>query len=183
MIALHSFFSYICGQQHCWVLGGHELPFCQRCTGLYVGAFCAVIVMLIFRLSPNRLLYWVHGIFMLLMIPFGFHFVTQGGLLRTFTGTLFGFGLVYYLALNPFTAWHWWKSPASGRIYVYLLMIAIVLPLLLLTVRSGANLSAVILTSMGVLGFAALCLLIVMNLVVLPGTLSALRSRTSAPTA
>lgn len=177
MIFLRELFSHICGQQHCWVLGGQVLPFCQRCTGLYVGAFCALILILIFRLRPNVFLYWIHGLFMLVMIPFGFHFVAHGGLTRTLTGALFGFGLVYYLALNPFTAWQAWKADTASRTRTYLLLIAILLPLLLLTVRSGGGLSALVLTGLGVLGFAGLCLLTAVNLAVLPGTIRTLRSR------
>ena len=177
MIFLRELFSHICGQQHCWVLGGQTLPFCQRCAGLYVGAFCALILILILRLRPTVFLYWVHGIFMLVMIPFGFHFVAHGGLTRTLTGMLFGFGLVYYLALNPFTAWHAWKADTAWRTRAYVLLIATLLPLLLLTVRLGGGLSALVLTGLGVLGFAALCVLTAVNLAVLPGTFRTLRSR------
>lgn len=177
MIFLRELFSHICGQQHCWVLDGQALPFCQRCTGLYAGAFCAFVLILIFRPRPNVFLYWIHGIFMLVMIPFGFHFIAHGGLMRTFTGALFGFGLVYYLALNPFTAWQAWKAATAWRTRAYLLLIAILLPLLLLTVRWGGGLSALFLTGLGVLGFAALCLLTAVNVAVLPGTFRTLRSR------
>jgi len=170
-------FSHFCGQQHSWILGGQTLPFCQRCTGLYVGAFCALILILIFRPRPNAILYWLHGIFMLIMIPFGFHFIAHGGLMRTFTGALFAFGLVYYLALNPFTAWHAWKPGTPRRIPAYLTLLAALPTLLLFTVRSGGSISALILTILGVLGLTILTLLTAINLVILPGSLHALRSR------
>ncbi len=177
MIFLRELFSHICGQQHCWIVGGQALPFCQRCTGLYVGAFCAFILILIFRPRPNVFLYWIHGIFMLVMIPFGFHLVAHGGLIRTCTGALFGFGLVYYLVLNPFTAWHAWKADTAWRTGAYVLLIATLLPLLLPTVRLGGGLSALALTLLGVFGFATLSLLTALNFVVLPGTVRILRSR------
>jgi uncharacterized membrane protein len=183
MIWLRAFFSHICGQQHCWILGGQPLPFCQRCTGLYVGAFCALILLIIFRLRPNAFLYWLHGIFMLVMIPFGFHLVAHGGLMRTLTGALFGFGLVYYLALNPFTAWQWWKTGTVRHTQIYLLLLVVLLTLLLLTARSGDGFSALVLTGQGVLGFVALCSLTAINLAVLPGTLRALRSPSTARSA
>jgi uncharacterized membrane protein len=173
----HELFSHVCGQQHCWVLGGQALPFCQRCTGLYVGAFCALMLILIFRPRPKEFLYWIHGIFMLVMVPFGFHLVAHGGLMRTLTGALFSFGLVYYLALNPFTAWQAWKDDSAGRTRTYLLLIAILLPLLLVTVRLGGGLSGLVLTGLGGLGFAALCLLTAVNLAVLPRTLRTLCRR------
>jgi uncharacterized membrane protein len=174
---LRDLFSHVCGQQHCWVLGGQALPFCQRCTGLYVGAFCALLLILLFRPRPNAFLYWIHGIFMLAMIPFGFHFVAHGGLTRTLTGGLFGFGLVYYLVLNPFTAWQAWKADTAWQTRTYLLLIVILLSLLLLTVRLGSGFSGLVLTGLGVLGFAALCLLTAVNLAVLPGAFRTLRSR------
>jgi uncharacterized membrane protein len=183
MIFLRELFLHVCGQQHCWVLGGQTLPLCQRCTGLYGGAFCALVLILIFRLRPNRFLYWVHGAFMLLMIPFGFHFITQGGLGRTLTGALFGFGLVYYLVLNPFTAWQWWRASASWQVRSYLLLIAALLPVLLLTVHSGGEFSAFGLTFLAVLGFAGLCLLAALNVAVLPATMKALRSRSVSQSA
>jgi len=175
MNLLRELFSHICGQQHCWVLGGQALPFCQRCTGLYVGAICALILIVTFRLRPNAFLYWIHGIFLLVMIPYGFHFVPQGASVRTLTGVLFGFGLVYYLALNPLTAWQWWKPDSMSRTMAYFLLAMSVLPLLFMTVRSGGCVSAAILSGLGTLGLASLSLLAAVNFVVLPGTIRALR--------
>jgi len=177
---LHSSFSHVCGQNHCWVLGGTTLPFCQRCTGLYVGAFCALIVILIFRPRPNAFLYWIHGLCLLVMIPFGFHMLAHGALVRTLTGGLFGFGLVYYLALNPFTAWGAWKEDSASRTCVYLLVVMLLLPLLLLTLRSGGEATALVMTGLGISGFASLSLLTTINLVVLPGTLRTLLFRSAA---
>ncbi|MDT8070980.1 MAG: DUF2085 domain-containing protein [Terriglobia bacterium] len=172
---LRALFSFVCGQQHCWTLGGQTLPFCQRCTGLYVGAFCALILILIFRLRPRPFLYWVHGICMLIMFPFGFHFVAHGGLMRTFTGALFGFGLVYYLALNPMTLWDKWKTNSASRVSAYFLLIATLIALLLFAVRTGGRITAIVLAGLGTVGFIDLSLLTVMNFVVLPATLRALR--------
>jgi uncharacterized membrane protein len=176
MNLLHQLFSHICGQQHCWVLGGQALPFCQRCTGLYVGAFLALIVIFICRLRPNRFLYWLHGLFMLLMIPFGFHLVSQGGLGRTLTGALFGFGLAYYLVLNPFTAWQCWKSSESEKIASYLLLMGFLLSLILLSVYAGGWVSAFGVTFLGVFGFLGLCFFTAVNLILLPQCLRSLRT-------
>lgn len=180
MNLLRELFSHVCGQQHCWVLGGHALPFCQRCTGLYVGGFCALVLILTIRLRPSAFLYWIHGIFLLVMIPYGFHLVSQGAFVRTLTGVLFGFGLVYYLTLNPLTAWRWWKPDSLSRTAAYFLLAMSVVPLLFATVRSGGNFSAAILAGLGTLGFAGLSVLAAANLVVLPGTIRALRRSSSA---
>jgi hypothetical protein len=40
-----------------------------------------------------------HGGFLLLMAPFGFHWLPQGPVLRTITGLLFGFGIFTFLWL------------------------------------------------------------------------------------
>jgi uncharacterized membrane protein len=176
MSLLRALFSHICGQGHCWVLGVQTLPLCQRCIGLYVGAFCGLVLVLIFRARPRAGIYWIHGVFLLLMVPFGFHLIEHGPLLRTFTGALFGFGLVYYLVLNPFTAWRWWKACEPRAFASYLLLLCVVLALLLAAVTSGSNFVAFVVTGLGLLGLASLCLLTVVNLVVLPGALRSLRS-------
>jgi hypothetical protein len=41
----------------------------------------------------------VHGAFLALMAPFGFHWLPQGPVLRTITGVLFGFAVITFLGL------------------------------------------------------------------------------------
>jgi uncharacterized membrane protein len=173
---LRELFSHICGQGHSWVLGDQTLPFCQRCTGLYVGALLGLVLLLVFRPRPRAAIYWIHGVFLLLMIPFGFHLIEHGSLLRTITGTLFGFGLVYYLALNPITAWRWWKPGEPRAVALYLLLMVMALVLLLVAVTSGGSIAAFVVSGLGALGLASLCALVVMNLAVLPDTVRTLRS-------
>lgn len=177
MDLLRMVFSYICGQQHNWMLGEVTLPFCQRCTGLYVGAFCALMLIAAFRPRPSAFLYWLHGLFMLVMVPFGFHLVPHGGLIRTFTGALFAFGLVYYLALNPVSVWLGWKENRGLRIVEYLSLVAAIIVFLLIAVRWGGGITAMVLTSVGTLGLFGLVSLTAANLVVLPGILRVLLHR------
>lgn len=42
---LHDVFGWVCGQSqaHTWSPGDVTLPCCQRCTGVYVGAFVAAL--------------------------------------------------------------------------------------------------------------------------------------------
>ncbi|HEX8713028.1 MAG TPA: DUF2085 domain-containing protein [Terracidiphilus sp.] len=176
MNSLRFLFSFVCGQQHCWVLGGFTLPLCQRCTGLYVGASCAFLLVLLFRPRPGAFLYSLHGFFMLFMFPFGFHFVAHGALMRTFTGALFAFGLVYYLALNPLTHFRAWKPESSSRVISYLAAVAVSIVLLLRTVQAGGEVTAIVLSSLAIAGLAVLTLLTAANLVVLPATVRALRA-------
>ena len=105
MPLLHPIFSLVCGQQHNWIVGGDALPFCQRCTGLYVGAVPALLAYLWFRPKATSGMLWVHGMCLLQMVPFGYHMIAQTGELRTLTGQLFAIGLVYYLTLLPGDRW------------------------------------------------------------------------------
>jgi uncharacterized membrane protein len=177
MDLLRILFSYVCGQHNCWVLGGVTVPFCQRCTGLYVGAFCALFLIALFRPRPRAFLYWLHGILMLVMFPFGFHLVQHGGLVRTFTGALFAFGLVYYLALNPLSVRIGWKDSRRAWVGAYLALIVGTILLLLVSVTWGGAIVAALLALLGALGLAALVFLALANLLVLPGILRVLLHR------
>lgn len=179
MDLLRILFSYLCGQQHLWVLGGVALPFCQRCTGLYVGAFCAIILVAVFRPRPGVFLYWLHGVFMLAMFPFGFHLVEHGGLIRTFTGAVFAFGMVYYLALNPLSMTIGWKDYRPWHSAAYLMLASGTISLLLIGLHSGGAMSARLLSILGALGLAAILILVVANLICLPHTLRILLHRSS----
>lgn len=171
MIFLTRLFAHLCGQQHVWMLAGARLPFCQRCTGLYVGAFMAVVLISALRLRPNRFQYWVHGGFLLLMIPYGFHLLPQGPIVRTSTGFLFGAGLVYFLALTPFTVWTLWKPGSLQQSGSYLLIAFGALGGLLTTLHFGHQLTAIAIACLGTLGLAALCSLVLLNLACLPRTI------------
>jgi uncharacterized membrane protein len=92
-------FSLVCGREHVWTLAGEPLPFCQRCTGLYVGGALAVLLLLLLRPRPTPNVLWVHGLLLLLMVPFGFNWIEQGPTVRMLTGQLFALGLVYFLGL------------------------------------------------------------------------------------
>lgn len=169
MISIHELFSHLCGLQHTWMLGDRTLPFCQRCTGLYVGSFVAFAAILAFRPRPDRFRYWLHGAFLLLMIPFGFHLLPQGPILRTSTGFLFGFGLIYYLALNPFT--RLWKPAGAARTASYSLVLMASLVALLFILKSNDGSAAIALTWLGTFGLATLMLLTLANLAILPRTI------------
>jgi uncharacterized membrane protein len=98
---LGHWFAAVCGQDpgHTWAPGGVLLPCCQRCAGLYVGAGVAALLHLGLKPRLNGRFLEIHGAFLLAMVPFGFHWIAQGGLLRSLTGVLFGFGVVTFLCL------------------------------------------------------------------------------------
>jgi hypothetical protein len=139
---------------------------CQRCTGFYVGAAYATVIIGLFRPGPSRRLLWAHGIAMLVMIPFGYHLLPQTALLRTVTGQLFAFGLVYYLLLNPADRWDWWHDCGSRRLAGYWICMAVGLPLLLLGLTHGSAKEAGVISWMGITGLMICFVLVVINFVV-----------------
>jgi uncharacterized membrane protein len=98
---LNHLFAFVCGQnpEHTWAPGGLLLPCCQRCLGLYAGAALAAVLHLWARPRLSGRFLEVHGAFLLLMAPFGWHWLPQGPVLRTLTGLLFGFAVFTYLWL------------------------------------------------------------------------------------
>jgi uncharacterized membrane protein len=99
---LRHVFGWVCGQNpaHTWSPGGELLPLCQRCTGVYVGAFVAALLHLAARPVPTTRWLWLNGAFLLFMLPSGFYWIPQNPELRCASGILFGFGLVAFLRLT-----------------------------------------------------------------------------------
>jgi len=96
-------FGVVCGQDpsHTGAPGGLLLPFCQRCAGLYAGAAVGLALHLALRLKPGARFLQVHGGFLLLMVPLGYHWLPQDATVRTASGVLFGAGVVSFLWLFP----------------------------------------------------------------------------------
>jgi len=125
---LRHVFGWVCGQNpvHTWSPGGELLPVCQRCTGVYTGAFLAALLHWWWRSAtappwlwlngtganrgqecprsgvpgPRWLWLWLNGAFLLFMAPSGFYWIPQNPELRCGSGILFGFGLVAFLWLT-----------------------------------------------------------------------------------
>lgn len=95
-------FGVVCGQlpAHTWSPGHVLLPMCQRCTGLYAGAAVALLLHAGLRLRPSERFLWLHGGFLLQMVPLGYQWVPQDALLRTLSGILFGAGVTSFLWLT-----------------------------------------------------------------------------------
>ncbi len=116
MDILTQVFSHVCGQTaHTWAPGGELLPCCQRCTGLYAGALVAALLHGICRPRLSGHFLEVHGGFLLLMVPFGYHWLPQNAALRGVTGVLFGAGLVTFLQLPLLanTRFRNWREPVD----------------------------------------------------------------------
>jgi uncharacterized membrane protein len=161
-------FSLVCGREHVWTLAGEPLPFCQRCTGLYVGGALAVLLLLLFRPRPTPNVLWVHGLLLLLMVPFGFNWIEQGPTVRMLTGQLFALGLVYYLGLAAAAPLRLWSGRGPGHPWAYALGALVEIVALQAAVRGGGAAARAVLAWTGVAGLAAYAVLVLANLVALP---------------
>jgi uncharacterized membrane protein len=96
---LLTIFSAVCGEnpKHIWSPGGQPLPCCERCTGLYVAALIAVALHFWLRPCISKRFLQVHALCLLQLGSFVFPWLPQSPVLRTVSGTLFGFGVVAFL--------------------------------------------------------------------------------------
>lgn len=152
MDTLHAIFAHVCGQVNLWSLGGETLPFCQRCTGLYVGGAWAMLAWQLARPRPTIRVLALHAVFLLLMVPFGYHWIAQGPVLRTLTGYLFAFGLVYFLALHP--AHRLGREEGASREALYWLLLALGALALFAALLFGGARTGMVLALLGTLGLA-----------------------------
>ena len=166
--SFHQIFSWVCGQglAHTWSPCGELLPCCQRCTGVYAGAFVAALLHLI--CPPKATSFWLrlNGLFLLFMIPAGYHWFAQGPTLRAASGMLFGFGLVAFLWLpllsNILPEAERKNSRSQLEIFFVALLAALVgTPLL---GASGIAFAATALALLTAGGALALALLLAVNL-------------------
>lgn len=168
---LQEVFSFVCGSAHRWAPGGEALPFCQRCTGLYVGGFIAALTYLWLRPRPTTRALWLHGGLLLLMLPFGYHWLPQDGVLRTATGFLFACGLVYFLSLTPMELAGLWRTPARGSVRGATAGLAVFLVLLLVAARWGGPAAAAAISAIGFAGLLLFLMFIMASSVLVPWSL------------
>ena len=92
-------FSFFCHQDpsRTFLPGGEPLAMCARCVGVYVGFLLALPIMVAAARLGRKLSMYLHGAFVLQVIPFGFHLIPHGRTLRTISGQLFALGVVYFL--------------------------------------------------------------------------------------
>lgn len=177
MDLLREIFGVVCGRGHLCLVGGVALPFCQRCAGLYAGCVWAAICWLAFRPRPGRRVLWIHTGFLLIMAPFGYHWVQHGEAIRILTGYLFAVGLVYLLALNPAEQYRRREGRTRNE-FLYFSAVSAGAPLLLAAIYWGGERTAVALSIAGAAGLLLYFVLVIANLIVLPRIAwQALRSR------
>jgi uncharacterized membrane protein len=159
---LRQVFALVCGQAlaHTWAPGNCPLPFCQRCTGLYVGALLAGLIHVTLRPTPTRARLWTYGALLLQMIPLGYHWLPQTGPVRTLSGLAFAFGLVGFLTLLT--------KPARPPRLALELALALAGGVLVLWLAGNGGLpGAWILSVAGLAGLVFLAGLVVVNVVLL----------------
>jgi uncharacterized membrane protein len=175
-------FGWLCGRYpgHVWAPGGIELPFCQRCTGLYAGAAIALALQLSLRPCLDRNFLAFHGLLLLLMAPFGLHWLPQGPVLRTLSGVWFAFAVVAFLTVVPSVAEEARRRVCWRRSIGYLLGLGVTLLMVPLLARKGGVPGAILLVGLGGIGALGLALLLVANLVAIARRLAARRKPASA---
>lgn len=112
-------FSFLCNQDasRSFEIGGQLLPFCQRCTGVYVGMGISFVYLLLSGhykkgLPPSSILY--ANIASLLIMPvFGFHFLDPGPAWRFWSGLIFGNAIAFLILPAASIIWH--EGKVFGR--------------------------------------------------------------------
>src|SRR4030042_1883350 len=119
MSALNYFFSFLCSQDplRSFAIEGRLLPFCQRCTGLYIGLGITALFLLASRLykkglPPTSVIY-VNIASLLIMPIFGFHLLDPGPAWRFWSGLLYGNAVAFLLL--PSTSIICNKGKVSGQ--------------------------------------------------------------------
>jgi uncharacterized membrane protein len=168
MTVLDQIFSYVCRSPNIWAPGGEALPFCQRCTGLYVGCLLALVLCAVFRPRPTWPVVSMHGLLLVLMVPFGYHLVPQNAVIRMLSGQLFAFGLVYYLALNAAGRFNLWKENSGENVWGCVLWALAGITALQVAVQAGGLLTGAVLSWLGLAGLLGYAALVIANLALLP---------------
>ena len=162
---LNAVFGLVCGQAaaHTWSPGGVLLPLCERCTGLYGGAASALALHLTLRIRPNARFLQVHGGFLLLMIPLGYHWVPQDALVRTLSGVLFGAGLVSFMWVVPGPCAVAARAPGRAQWLLYTAGIVCALVVIPASAAWGGRRAWYSLASLATIGLAGLAALALAN--------------------
>lgn len=112
-------FSFLCSQDpsRSFAIGGHLLPFCQRCTGVHVGLGISFVYLLVsghYKKSlPPRSILYVNIASLLIMPIFGFHLFDWGPMWRLWSGLIFGNAIASLLL--PATSIVWNEGKALGH--------------------------------------------------------------------
>lgn len=164
---LADLFSQVCHQalDRTWAPGGEGLPFCQRCTGLYLGACCASLLGWLRPARPDPWRIPLSVLCLLPMVPLGLHWIPHGPIARTLSGWFFALGLVECLLLLPKPDHDHATSSLRNRVLLYATLGVLGPTGLLASLAWGGETTAHILAALGALGLVSLLVLAMWNLV------------------
>ena len=103
MNAVSHVFSFLCSQDasRSFVIGGHLLPFCHRCAGVYIGMGISFVYLFLShhykKGLPPRCIIYTNIASLLIMPVFGFHLVDPGPVWRLWSGLIFGNAIAFLL--------------------------------------------------------------------------------------
>ncbi len=109
MSLLHELFSLVCHQDalRSFTIAGTVLPFCQRCTGLYLGLGTAFVAQALTgsykRGLPSGAVLYACILSLLIMPVFGFHLLDPGPAWRLWSGLIYGNAIAWLLMPATFT--------------------------------------------------------------------------------
>lgn len=140
-------FSFLCCQDgtRSFLIAAQQLPFCQRCTGVYVGMGISILYLLLsgrYRkgLPPKPVVY-VNIASLLIMPIFGFHILDPGPGWRLWSGLIFGNAIAFLFLPAAWTIHNKGRasdSHSNGSVLWFLVLFAFLNTLpLWLPVQSG----------------------------------------------
>jgi hypothetical protein len=102
MDTLTAAFAHVCGQARCFVIDGAPLPVCQRCAGLYIGAFATGVWLLLGRAWRRGLpaygVVCAQALALLVALAGGLHVLDSGPTWRLACGLWTGHVALLWLA-------------------------------------------------------------------------------------
>ena len=161
-------FSFLCHQDpsRTFQPGGEPVAMCARCVGVYVGFLFALPLMIVATRMSGKWALYLHALFVLQVIPFGFHLIRHGPTVRAISGQLFAIGVVYLLfraiRLGKFHA-HPGKYPFLWLMR-YLLITALAVVGLQLLLRLGWSWAGTLINVLALIGLAVFVVLAVVLL-------------------
>ncbi len=164
MDAVESLLSvFCCGNElRSFVINGEVLPFCQRCTGVYIGLGITFIYLLATgyyrRGAPRGGVLLANLACIGVMVVFGYHILDPGARWRLWSGLIFGNAVAWLVFPSVCQLWAGpdCRSRSAGRAFLPLFIFLNVVPLWFPFAWAGARVAADVLALAGIVG-AAVC--------------------------